>query len=136
MTALRDPQPGLPLRDVRSNRSSSAAPPASAANSADSKRLSRPPPSSDVSAPFETGFVAKIEPPAFEERSLARRLRTASALLVAAILVAILDPIYAAVVGEVLEIVGLRLSALAAALLLLALGLAVREVTRETMAKP
>lgn len=89
-------------------------------------RNSSPPASAEVRAPFETGFVAKIEPRLLEERSLAQRLRPAIALLAAAILVAIFDPIYAAVTGEVLEIVGQRLSLFAGALLLLALGLAAR----------
>jgi len=91
-------------------------------------RNSRPPASADVSAPFETGFVAKIEPHLPEERSLAQRLRPAIALLGAAILVASFDPIYAAATGEVLEIVGQRLSLFAGALFLLALGLAARAV--------
>jgi serine/threonine-protein kinase len=94
-------------------------------------RSSHPTPSPDVSAPFEASFVAKIEPRALHERSLAQRLRPALGLLGAAILLAVLDPIYAGATGKVLEIVGLRLSLLAGALLLLALGLAARELIRE-----
>jgi len=92
---------------------------------------SRPPPSADVSAPFEASFVAKIEPPLREERSLLRRLRPALALLTAAIAVAIFDPLYAATNGAVLEILGQRLSRFAAVLLLLALVLAGREALRD-----
>jgi serine/threonine protein kinase len=91
-------------------------------------RSSPPRVSADVSVPFETGFVAKIEPQALERRSLARRLRLAIALFAAAISVAIFDPIYAAATGEVLEIAGQRLSLFAGALLLLALGFAGRAV--------
>jgi hypothetical protein len=43
-----------------------------------------------------------------------------------------LDPIYAAATGEVMEIVGLRLSIFAGALLLVAVGLGVREALRES----
>jgi len=50
------------------------------------------------------------------------------ALLAAAVLIALFDPIYAAVTGEVLQIVGQRLSLFAGALLLLALGLGARAV--------
>ncbi len=114
MTAAREPPPGSPTSGVIATRSNSG-----------------PPPSADVSASFAAGFVAKIEPRLLEERSLAQRLRTAIALFGAAILVAIFDPIYAAVTGEVLEIAGQRLSRLAGALLVLAVGLAAREVTRE-----
>ncbi|MEI9940036.1 MAG: serine/threonine-protein kinase [Pseudomonadota bacterium] len=96
-----------------------------------SARNSRPPPSADVSAPFEASFVAKIDPKLYEERTLAQRLRPAMALLAAAISIAIFDPIYAAATGKVLEIVGQRLSLLAGALLLLALGFAAREVLSE-----
>ena len=56
-------------------------------------------------------------------------------LVCAALLIAVLDPIYAAVTGEVLEILGLRLSLLAGILLLLALGAAVRELILEHEAK-
>jgi hypothetical protein len=52
-------------------------------------------------------------------------------LLGAAIVIALLDPIYAAATGEILELLGLRLSVFAGALLLLALGLGIRESMRE-----
>ena len=90
-----------------------------------------PPPSPDTSAGFDTGFVARVERSIPEERTLVQRLRVALALLGAAILVALSDPIYAALTGEVLEIVGLRLSVFAGALLLLSLGVATREMMRE-----
>ena len=131
MTAVREPQPALPVSGVMSTRSSTPDLLSAAAEAPRSSQNSRPPPSADVSAPFEASFVAKIDPKLLEERSLAQRLRTASALLVAAILVAILDPIYAEAAGEQLKVFGLRSSVFAGALLLLALGLAAREVTRE-----
>jgi len=91
-----------------------------------------PPPSSEAGSAFDTGFVAKVELELPEDRPLVQRLRPAFALLGGAILIAILDPIYAAVTGEVLEILGLRLSLLAGALLLLALGYGARELVRES----
>jgi len=57
-------------------------------------------------------------------------------VVITLILVAIFDPIYAAATGEVLEILGQRPSVLAGALLLAALGLAAREVTREALTDP
>ena len=90
------------------------------------------PPSSDAGTPFDTGFVAKVDPKLVEERSLLRRLRPALVLLACAILLACLDPLYAAMRGEVLEILGLRLSKLAGVSLLLALVLGVRELVRES----
>jgi serine/threonine-protein kinase len=95
-----------------------------------SARHSRPPPA-QVSAPFELGFVAKIDPKLLQERTLVQRLRPAVALLGVAILVAILDPVYAAATGERLLLAGQRLSLLAGALLLLAITLGVRELVRE-----
>ena len=47
-----------------------------------------------------------------------QRLRPAFALLAAAVSIAILDPIYAAATGEVLVVLGLRLSLFAGALLI------------------
>jgi len=126
MTASNEPLLGAPTSGVMLTRNSTPEPsPMAPARAA---RHSRPPASADVSAPFETGFVARIEPRLPEERSLAQRLRPAIALLAAAILIAVFDPIYAAATGEVLEIVGQRLSLFAGALLLLALGLAGRAV--------
>jgi serine/threonine-protein kinase len=77
----------------------------------------------------EAGSTSKVD--AAAERTLAQRLRLALLLVCAALLIAVLDPIYAAVTGEVLEILGLRLSLLAGILLLLALGAAVRELILE-----
>ena len=90
-----------------------------------------PPASPDASADFDTDFVARALRSIPDERTLVQRLRVPIALLGAAILVALLDPIYAAVTGEVLEVIGLRLSVFAGALLLLSLGVAAREVMRE-----
>jgi serine/threonine protein kinase len=131
MTAVREPQPGLPVSGMMPTRSSTPDLQSAAAEPPRSAQNSLPPPSADVSAPFPASFVAKIDRKLLEERSLAQRLRTASVLLVAAILVAIFDPIYAEAAGEQLKVFGLRSSVFAGALLLLALGLAAREVTRE-----
>ncbi|HET7543283.1 MAG TPA: serine/threonine protein kinase [Polyangiaceae bacterium] len=106
-------------------------PAAHRSNPSPAARRSNPSPSADVSAAFEAGFVAKIEPRLPEERSLARRLRPAIVLLAAALSLAIFDPIYAEAAGKVFEIAGLRLSLLAGALLLFALALAGRELLRE-----
>jgi hypothetical protein len=124
-----EPLLGAPTSGVMLTRHST--PPPSPQDSSRDARHSRPPASADVRAPFETGFVAKIEARLPEEPSLGQRLRPAIALLAAAILIAIFDPIYAAATGEVLEIVGQRLSLFAGALLLLALGLAARAVLLE-----
>ena len=85
-----------------------------------------------ASVAVETGFMAKIDPKLLQERTLTQRLRPAIALLAAAVLVALLDPIYAAASGEMLSILGLRLSLFAGVLLLLSLGFALRELTRES----
>jgi len=90
-----------------------------------------PAPPAESGSHFEAGFVAKLEANLPKERSLMRRLRLPLSLLGAAVVVAILDPIYAAASGEVLLVLGLRLSLLAGALLVLALGLAFRELARE-----
>ncbi|HYQ03548.1 MAG TPA: serine/threonine-protein kinase [Polyangiaceae bacterium] len=129
MPAQGEPLLSSPTSGVMSTRNS--APPLSLGQPARTTRSSRPPISADVSAPFEAGFVAKIDPKSLEERSLMQRLRPSMALLGAAILVAVFDPIYAATTGEVVEILGQRLSLFAGALLLLALGLGVRELIRE-----
>jgi eukaryotic-like serine/threonine-protein kinase len=134
MTAVHPPQLSSPTSGVISTRSSTAEIDLAVARGVEPARAvrnSRPPPSADASAPFETGFVAKIDPKLLEERSLAQRLRPAIALFAAAILIAVFDPLYASATGEVLELAGQRLSLLAGALLLLAIGFAVREVTRE-----
>jgi len=129
--SVREPQPDLPVSGVMSTRSSNPELQVSATELGRAANRSRPPPSADMSAPFEASFVAKIEPKLLEERTLMQRLRPAIALLCAAILVALFDPIYAAASGERLEILGLRLSGFAGALLALALVAAVRELVRE-----
>ncbi|HEX2672948.1 MAG TPA: protein kinase, partial [Polyangiaceae bacterium] len=92
MAVPNEPLLSAPTSGVMLTRHST--PEVSAQESARAARHSRPPASADVSAPFETGFVAKIEPAVPEERSLAQRLRPAFGLLAAAILIAIFDPIY------------------------------------------
>jgi serine/threonine-protein kinase len=94
-------------------------------------RASVPPPSPVSTGSFDASFVTKLDLSVPEERPLMRRLRLAFALLGAAVFVALLDPIYAAATGEILELLGLRLSVFAGALLLLALGLGIRESVRE-----
>ena len=131
MAAVREPQAGPPAPLLVHARSSQ--PPLSSCTSDAMRvapRYSRPPSSADVSAAFEASFVAKIEPPLLRERTLGQRLRPALAPLGAAILIGVFAPIYATATGEVLEIGGQRVSLLSGALLVLALGLAVREVTR------
>ena len=131
MAAVREPQSPPLTRVMMPARSSHPGPPSSIDDSTLAVvRRSRPPLSADVSAPFEARFVAKIEPQVLPERSLARRLRPALVLLGAAILVAVFAQMYAAATGEVLEIGGQGSSLLSGALLVLALGLAVREVIR------
>jgi hypothetical protein len=88
-----------------------------------------PPPISGGS--LDLSFSTKLDLKVPEERPLMRRLRPAFAMLGAAIFIALLDPIYAAARGEILELLGLRLSVFAGALLLLALGLGLRESLRE-----
>ena len=63
-------------------------------------------------------------------RAIFDRLKPALVAFSGALLVALLDPAYAAATGEVLTVAGLRLSVLAGALLLAALGLALRELVR------
>ncbi len=95
-----------------------------------SQRRSVPPPApASNPKPFETGFVTKIGVP--EERALLVRLRPALALLVLAILLTIFDPVYAAITGEKLLILGARPTVFGGALLLVALALGGREVFRE-----
>ncbi|HEX7451069.1 MAG TPA: hypothetical protein VF294_02230, partial [Polyangiaceae bacterium] len=94
-------------------------------------RASVPPPAPVSGGSIGTGFLTKLDLALPEERPLMRRLRPAFALLGAAVFVALLDPIYAAATGEILELLGLRLSVFAGALLLLALGFGIRESARE-----
>jgi len=105
--------------------------PNSASAARSQPRASVPPPSPVSGASMDTGFIGKLDLSFPEERPLMRRLRPAFVLLGAAIFVALLDPIYAAATGEILKLLGLRLSVFAGALLLLALGLGIRESMRE-----
>ena len=93
------------------------------------RRASLPPPAPEPAVP-ELGFVARIERNLPQERPLLARLRWAFVALSAAVLVALIDPIHAALTGEMLVVFGLRLSVLAGALLLVALGLGARELLR------
>jgi serine/threonine-protein kinase len=94
-------------------------------------RASVPPPPPASGDSLGMSFSAKLVLNVPEERPLMRRLRPAFVLLGAAVFIALLDPIYAAATGEILELLGLRLSVFAGALLLLALGLGIRESMRE-----
>ncbi len=151
MAAVREAAADLPLSGVMSTRGSSpmlgisgkseppravrpSSPPRASGNSPVPRAASSgsiPPPPPVAGAPFDTGFVTKVTLESPEDRPLARRLRPALGVLAGAIAVALFDPVYAALTGEVLEILGLRLSLLAGALLLLALGLGLRELARE-----
>jgi len=90
----------------------------------------RPPPAASKAA-VETGFVSRVDLSGVEEKPLSKRLRPAAALVVAAIIVAVIDPIYAASTGEILQIIGLRLSVIAGILLLVGIALGAREALRE-----
>ena len=153
MAAVRETAPDLTVSGVMSTRGSnpmlgvsskseppravgSSRPPQGFAKSpapgaGSSESIPAPSPSAAAGTPFDTGFVTKVTLELPEERPLARRLRPALGVLAGAVAVAIFDPVYAALTGEVLEILGLRLSLLAGALLLLALGLGLRELARE-----
>ena len=96
-----------------------------------SQRGSVPPPAPSHPRPVATAFAAKIERQVAEEQPLMQRLRPALIVLGVAIAIAIFDPIYAALTKEQLEVIGIRLSLLGGALLLLALALAGREVFRD-----
>ena len=87
------------------------------------------PPSAVAGTPFGLVTKATLELPA--ERPLVQRLRPALGVLAGAVAVAIFDPVYAGLTGEVLQILGLRLSLFAGFLLVLALGLGLRELARE-----
>jgi eukaryotic-like serine/threonine-protein kinase len=104
-------------------------PPVSAPIVQTAPRASKTPPS-PVPNQLDAISTAKLDTHA--ERPLVHRLRPALVLLGAAIVIAMLDPIYAAATGEVLEVLGLRLSLFGGALLLLALALGVREALRES----
>ncbi len=107
-------------------------PPVSVASGAQ-PRASVPPPAPEAASPGAAQSTAFGLPLALaaRERPLIRRLRLAFVLLAAAVLLTSLDPIYAAATGEVLEVLGLRLSLFGVALLLVALALAAREALRE-----
>jgi eukaryotic-like serine/threonine-protein kinase len=134
--STRSSNPSLPVSRNDPPRAGRPSPPPPATSDSTSPRApsigSIPPPSSEAGTAFDSGFVAKVELELPEERPLMQRLRPAFALLAAAVSVAILDPIYAAATGEVLVVLGLRLSLLAGALLLCAVGLAGREFVRES----
>jgi len=142
MVAVREPQAGLSAGGlVSSTRGStheletSIGAPSRAAHGSmpppGPPSLASVPPPTLASAPHEPRFVAKMDQARFQERGLVQRLKAALVLLGAAMLVAIFDPLYAAATGEVLELFGRRLSFFAGVLLLVAFGLAVREVRRE-----
>jgi len=95
-------------------------------------RRSNPPPATDSRAELEVGFVSKLDLTHPEERSLFQRLRFALGLFGAALLVAVLDPIYAVATGEILQVIGVRLSVFAGGLLAVALVLALRELARHS----
>jgi eukaryotic-like serine/threonine-protein kinase len=128
MTAQRDSTPPLSgaSKSVRNSAADLELGPNSSAGWRAQPRGSVPP------APLDAAFIAKIELDLPRDRTLMRRLRLACLLIGAAVLVAILDPIYAAATGEVMEVAGLRLSIFAGALLLVAVGLGVREALRES----
>jgi hypothetical protein len=88
------------------------------------------PPASPVPKKLDALSSTHFTPHA--ERPLGQRLRPALALLGAAMVIAMLDPIYAASTGEVLQVLGLRLTWFGGALLLLALGFGLREALRES----
>ena len=97
--------------------------------SLESVRRSSPPPAAGAGASRGLGFGDKVALP--EARPLILRLRPALVLVFAALGVAVFDPIYAAATGEILEVVGVRLSVLAGALLAVAVVALVRELVRE-----
>jgi serine/threonine-protein kinase len=96
------------------------------------ERRSVPPAAPPKAGPLETGFAAKVERGPVEEKPLARRLGPALVLLGVALLVAIFDPLYAALTGEKLTILGLRPGVIGGLLLLVALALGGREVFRDS----
>ena len=93
-------------------------------------RRSNPPPTTDSRSELDVSFVSKVDLTRPEERSLFQRLRFAIGLFGAALLVAVLDPIYAVATGEILQVIGVRLSVFAGGLLAVALVLAIRELAR------
>jgi eukaryotic-like serine/threonine-protein kinase len=138
--ARRNSQPPAAPRDapasfcsatqVRASASDLSAPSPPTTRSASGQRRSVPPAPPASRGVIDTGFVAKIEMP--EEPTLLRRLRTSFVLLGGAIAIAILDPIYAALTNEQLQLLGLRPSLIGGALLLFALAFAGREVFRDS----
>ncbi|HEY4158429.1 MAG TPA: protein kinase [Polyangiaceae bacterium] len=90
--------------------------------------------SSSSLAPFSRAPSGRLPSvmPMLEERPFSKRVVPAAMVVAAAILIALLDPLYAAINGEVLLILGMRLGVLAGALLLLGVGLGVRELVRES----
>ncbi|MEO8905407.1 MAG: serine/threonine-protein kinase [Polyangiaceae bacterium] len=92
-------------------------------------RASVPPGAPPATALLAT-HLSSLDLSKYEERPLSRRLRPAFALLGGAVLVALVDPVYAAATGEALVVVGLHLSVFAEALFVLAVGLGAREGLR------
>jgi hypothetical protein len=115
----------VPVRQVVSDLTPPSAPTAQA------QRRSVPPPAAANPGSLDMGFVAKVEVRVPEEQSLMRRLRLALGLLGVSLSVTLFDPLYAALTGEKLEILGFRPSLFGGVLLLVALALAGREVFRE-----
>ncbi|MEO7033704.1 MAG: protein kinase [Polyangiaceae bacterium] len=123
------------VRESRPPLSAALTPPPSAAFDAEptsARRVLRAsvPPGAPLSTAPPASNLPDLDLSKYEARSLSRRLRPALALLGGAVLVALFDPIYAAATGEALQVVGLRLSVFAGALLVLALGLGAREGLR------
>jgi eukaryotic-like serine/threonine-protein kinase len=133
MAAVRDSVPPVSAATAgaRDGQVDLEASPNSTSRARAQPRASVPPPPPTSGGSLDLSFSAKLELNVPEERPLMRRLRPAFVILGAAIFVALLDPIYAAARGEILELLGLRLSVFAGALLLLALGLGIRESMRE-----
>jgi len=90
-----------------------------------------PPAAPEPSATLGTGFNPTIDVRMPEAQPLVRRLRLSLVIFGVSIAITILDPIYAALTGEKLEIVGFRPSLFGGLLLLVALALAGREAFRE-----
>lgn len=131
---------GVPVAEAHS----SPAPPRAQPGSTVAARESRPPissasalsrssgpvPPTSGSRPPHAGTAFQLDLRQYEARPLSRRLRPSFALLGLAMLLAVLDPIYAGATGQILKVLGSRLSLFGGALLLLALALAGREALR------
>jgi serine/threonine-protein kinase len=141
----RNSQPPAPLRDLTQGAqetipleplelvpaqpvASELSPPSAARTRSERRSL---PPAAPPKGARETGFADKIDRSGAEEVPVVRRLGPALVLLGVALLVAIFDPLYAALTGEKLTILGLRPGVIGGLLLLVALALGGREVFRE-----